>query len=373
MNGLMLAFAFTLPYHVMRAAAAAGLKVHVLGDGASRGLKTSRFCRSYRETRFVGDPEALLAEIGDVVRDHAIDLVIPSDDVATRLLAALRGRVPARCINVPNLDTFDLLNDKGRFTDFCRDNGVSAPQGWLFATVDDLRAALARRDIALPITVKPTNRSGGVGVFHIREPGQLPQVEAIDYAPVLVQRHIRGESVSITALCDDGRITAHVAQQRDAARFRVFADADLLAEISRLVALTRYDGTANFDAIRCDEDGRYYLVECNPRFWYSIYLVMIAGLNFVELSRAPPRSVPATLDGGEFRLSLRQILSRPWRAGRLDWKFIRYCLGDPLPFLLQRVRRYDDSEAAVEATGRSAGGDAGVRPIAPQLVLGQSR
>jgi hypothetical protein len=47
-NGLMIAFAFTLPYHVMRSAAAAGVRVHVLGNGASRGLRLSRYCRSYR-------------------------------------------------------------------------------------------------------------------------------------------------------------------------------------------------------------------------------------------------------------------------------------------------------------------------------------
>ena len=40
MNGLMLAFAFTLPYHAMRAAADAGVKVHVLGDGVSDALRT---------------------------------------------------------------------------------------------------------------------------------------------------------------------------------------------------------------------------------------------------------------------------------------------------------------------------------------------
>jgi hypothetical protein len=68
MNGLMVAFAFTLPYHVMRVAHAAGIRVHVFGGDASRGLKMSRCCRAYHEMPFAGDPEALLAEIGEVVR-----------------------------------------------------------------------------------------------------------------------------------------------------------------------------------------------------------------------------------------------------------------------------------------------------------------
>jgi len=347
-NGLMIAFAFTLPYHVMRTAAAAGLRVHVLGDGASRGLRRSRYCRSYHETKLGGDAEALLAEIDELVRREAIDIVFPSDDVSTRLLAALGDRLPMRCTPLPELAIFDLLNDKGNFTRFCRENGVRAPEFWLFDSAAALRQALDRGELALPITLKPTNRSGGVGVLHIREPGELGLIDAIDYQPILAQRHISGESVSITLMCDRGRVTAHVAQQRDSEQFRVFANTDLLATATRLAELTGYSGPANFDAVISDEDGLSYLVECNPRFWYSIYLVMLAGLNFVTLALAPPAPGEiATLDGAEFRLSLRKILTRPWQASRLDWKFLLYSLGDPIAFALQRARSYDDSDVAV--------------------------
>ena len=367
-NGLMIAFAFTLPYHVMRTAAAAGLRVHVLGDGASRGLRRSRYCRSYRETQFAGDADALLAEIGELARLHAIDVVFPSDDVSTRLLAGLGDRLPVPSIPLPDLATFDLLNDKWNFTRFCLQNGVRAPEAQLFGGGAELRQALDRGEVALPITVKPTNRSGGFGVRHILVPNDLPQLDVIDYRPILAQRHITGESVSVTMLCDRGRVTAHVAQQRDAARFRVFVNADLLANVSRLAALTRYSGLANFDAVVSDDDGLSYLVECNPRFWYSIYLVMIAGLNFVDLALTPPASFaePAMLDAGDIRLSLRKTMTRPWRARRLDWRFLAYCLGDPVAFALQRAKSYDDSEVAVPA-GQMAQGirtdrPAGLRP-----------
>jgi biotin carboxylase len=369
-NGLMLAFAFTLPYHVMRSAATAGLRVHVLGDGAARGLRASLCCRSYHRTRCAGDADALLAEIEALARRYAIDVVFPSDDVSTRLLAALGDRLPVRCVPLPQVATFDLLNDKWRFTRFCLDNGVRAPEGWLFDSAVELRSALGRGEIALPITVKPTNRSGGVGVIHIREPGELALLDAVDYRPILAQRHVVGESVSITAFCDHGRVLAHVAQQRDSRRFRVFADADLLANVRRLIALTGYHGTANFDAVISAADGLSHLVECNPRFWYSIYLVMIAGLNFFELALAPPVAAtgPVTLDAGEFRLSLRRILARPWRASWLDWKFIAYCLGDPIPFALQRAQSYDDNEVAAP-TGDATPDSRRPSPVSPRLAL----
>ncbi|HWD60619.1 MAG TPA: ATP-grasp domain-containing protein [Stellaceae bacterium] len=377
MNALMVAFAFTLPYHVMRTAAAAGLRVRVLGDAASAGLRRSRVCRGFDETHSAGDPELLLAEIAELARRHAIDIVFPADDVSTRLLALLGDRLPVRCVPLPDLATFDLLNDKGNFTRFCRDNGVRAPRFWLFDDAAGLRAALRGGEVDLPVTVKPTNRSGGIGVVHIREPAELDRLDAIDYRaidyrPVLVQRHVSGEPVSITALCDDGRVVAHVAHQRDARRFRVFADADLLANIASLAALTRYRGIINCDAVLRD-DGRAFLVECNPRFWYSIYLVMLAGLNFVELALAPGApALPATLECRRFRLSLRAILARPWRASRLDWAFLRYNFGDPFAFALQRAKPYDDSEVAVPVdmmTGRAMTGGGIARPAAPRLAV----
>jgi hypothetical protein len=356
-NGLMIAFAFTLPYHVMRTAAAAGMRVHVLGNGVSRGLRMSRHCAGYHRSRCTGDAETLLTEIGELVRRHKIEILLPSDDVSTRLLAVLGDRLPVRSFPVPAVQTFDLLNDKWNFTQFCLGHGVRAPEAWLFDDAAGLRDGLDRGAVTLPLTVKPTNRSGGFGVFHIRKPDEITLIDQVDYAPVLAQRHIAGESVSITLFCERGQVRAHVAQQRDDNRFRVFANSDLLVNASRLAALTGYSGPVNFDAVLSDEDGLSYLVECNPRFWYSVYLVMLAGLNFVDLAFAGPSPEVVTLDQGEIRFSLRKNLIQPWRATRLDWKFFIYNLSDPVAYLAQRANSYDDSHVAVPV-GEMSHGDA---------------
>ncbi|MBV8776992.1 MAG: ATP-grasp domain-containing protein [Alphaproteobacteria bacterium] len=348
MNALLIAFAVTLPYHVLRAATAAGLQAHVLGSGASRGLSRSRHCRGYHVSRCGGDPEIMLAEIRDVVARHGIEVVLPADDVATRLLALLNGRLPVRSTPLPDVATFDLLNDKWNFTRFCRKHGVRVPEARLFDSRAELIAALEWGEIALPLTVKPTNRSGGIGVLHLRQPADLALLDGLDYRPVLTQRHIVGESVSITLLCERGRVRAHVAQQRDARRFRVLTHADLLRSAAQVAELTGYHGTVNYDAILAEADGLAYLVECNPRFWYSIYLVMLAGLNFVDLALHPGTGV-ATLDRGEMRLSWRDVMARPWAATRLDWRFQRYNFSDPRAYLLLRRGCYDDSDVAVPA------------------------
>jgi biotin carboxylase len=360
-NGLMIAFAFELPYHVLRTASAAGVRVHVLGSGPSRGLRASRCCASYRTSRlrWDGEPdhEALLAEIGEVARRHAVDVVFPSDDVSTRLLAAIQDRLPVPCTPLPDLATFDLLNDKGNFTRFALDHGVRVPQCWLYRRADEVRRDLLGGALDFPVTVKPTNRSGSAGVIHIRDERDAPQLAGVDYDPILVQRHIVGETIGISVVCRDGKVLAHATQRRDDRRFELFADGDLVANVERLAMAVGLNGPANFDAVRDDASGLAYIVECNPRFWYTIYLPMILGLNFFAVALRAGDDAPgepATLADGRARLGLRATVTRPWRASPADRAVAAYHLSDPLVLLLRHSKLIDDREVAVEASAMQA-------------------
>jgi glutathione synthase/RimK-type ligase-like ATP-grasp enzyme len=357
MNGLMVAFAFGLPYHVLRTAAAAGVRVHVLGSGPSRGLRASRFCASYRTSAAGGngeqDHEIVLGEVEEIVRRGGIDVVFPSDDVSTRLLAAVRHRLPVRSSPLPDLATFDLLNDKWNFTRFALAHGVRVPQGWSYDEPGELKRDLKSGALELPVTVKPTNQSGSRGVIHIRNRGEIAQLDEIDYRPILVQRHIVGETIGVSAICRDGRILVHATQRRDDYRFQLFANPDLIGNVARLAAATGLNGPANFDAVLEDKSGLAYIVECNPRFWFTIYMSMIVGLNFFDCAlRDPAESVrePMSRDHGEIKLSLKRLLAMPWQASAQDWAHAAYTLGDPLVYFLQRRKFYDDRRVAVEAS-----------------------
>jgi predicted ATP-grasp superfamily ATP-dependent carboligase len=200
MNVLMLAFGFHLPYHVLRCAAEAGASVRVLGHGPARGLAYSRFCRRFHRAPF--DPRSDLPDVAEAVatlcRRHGIDLILPADDVSTRMLSAIRGLLPTPTIPVPSLETFDRFNDKSRFARYCGEIGVLAPESTVFGSRCDLLLALRSGALALPLTIKPLNRSGGVGVLHILAEEDIAAIDAIDYAPVLAQAHIDGLTAGIS-------------------------------------------------------------------------------------------------------------------------------------------------------------------------------
>jgi biotin carboxylase len=359
MNGLMVAFAFTLPYHVMRAAADAGVRVHVLGNGVSDALRSSRHCASYSRLDGTGEPEneaRILDEIDGLVRKHKIDVIFPSDDVSTRLLIAIRDRLPVRSSLLPDLATFDLLNNKWNFTRYCHAEGVRVPEAWCFEAPGELRAALQSGAISLPITVKPINRSGSVGVFHLLDGVDRALLDRIDYRPILVQRHIVGESVCISTICRDGRIVAHAGQRRDERCFRLFSHPDLLRNAERLAAATRLNGPANFDAVIEAETDLAYIVECNPRFWYTIYLSMLFGLNFMRpaLAEMEPGAEPETMVSDTLELSVKHTMRHYFRAKPTDRALARYHLLDPIPYFLHRRGWVDDSDVAVDVAQMNA-------------------
>lgn len=173
-----------------------------------------------------------------------------------------------------------------------------------------------------------------------------------------MQQHIVGETIGISVVCRDGRILAHATQRRDDRRFELFANPDLVENVRRLVAATRYNGPANMDVVQEAGSGLNYIVECNPRFWFTIHLSMIVGMNFFDFALAEPGDAaarpPASLAGVGMRLSTKAILRDLTGATRQEWKLLGYRFGDPLTYLARRLGRFADGEIAVSVDRMSA-------------------
>jgi hypothetical protein len=50
------------------------------------------------------------------------------------------------------------------------------------------------------------------------------------------------------------------------------------------------------------------------------------------------------------QLSPKAILRHPWKASRRDWQLLAYHLRDPIAYLLERRKAFDDREVAVATT-----------------------
>lgn len=343
MKLVLLCFAFdTLQYRVLRCAADVADAVYVLGPASARRLAASRFCsRFILAASLDGWPELDRAreEIEAVTSALDVHMVVPGDGRAVRLLSEL-GPLRVRTYPVPDLRTFDLLDDKWRFGELCRELGVRHPPARLFRDRDALLAEFARGAPRLPIVIKPTTMAGGRGVHVLRSAGDLARARHLTYSPILAQPYVDGTDVGLSAFCRGGQIVASVVHRRQAGNCIFTTNAELLELTARILRQVNYDGVANFDA-RLDRSGLIHMLECNPRFWFTMDMSLLAGLNFVSLGLEGVWNPPRVKSGTVLKSnrSLLRTLGRPWTLTAHDLATLWFRLRDPIPPLYDLLDR----------------------------------
>jgi glutathione synthase/RimK-type ligase-like ATP-grasp enzyme len=238
MNALIVAFAFKLNYHVLRLAEASGCTVHVLGRDCGLGLKFSRFCSSYQHFDF--DPttqslEKAVMEIERAIARVSADVILPSDAVSTRLLAAVADRLSIPTYPLPSAALFDTMNNKWDFYRFCKEHGVQTPETLLFNDVKSLKQALAQGAMHLPVIVKLLDSMANKGIYPILSESDLPVLDTLDSQPLLMQKFVVGELFCVNAVVNHGRLVAYSAQRNFADHYAFVSYEKLLATVSRVL------------------------------------------------------------------------------------------------------------------------------------------
>ncbi|MGC9269497.1 ATP-grasp domain-containing protein [Acidiphilium sp.] len=352
LRGLMVCALFTLAYRALRCAADAGVTVFVLGNQSSRGMARSRLCAGYTETgrSFDGTcDEAMIEAVNNVIMHHGIDFVFAGDQTSTRSLIAMAPRLAAPCFPMPDLASFDLLNNKWRFTQLCGELGIQCPPTSLFDDRAELVASIATGATPLPAVIKPLALDGNRGVIEVTSEAEV-MAAVIDYRPVLVQRYIGGADIGASVYADRGRIAAYICHRLRRATYVALDVPVVLEWLTRLVAATGVSGILNFD-LRLAPDGEVYCLECNPRVFYKMPLSMLLGVNFIGFGldglagagltgaglTAPVVRPPPGLAVRSMKAILAS-LPTPWRLTRRDFAMLGYIASDPVPYIRENLR-----------------------------------
>ena len=326
---LLLASEAEIQYRVLRCAASLDAEVHVMGPARAKPLAFSRFCKKFHAASdFAKAPEASLAQkIDTLAHAHGIDLVIPGDTITTRLLTRIRTMLKTPVFPVPEAQAFEALATKDRFMEVCERFCVPHPKGALYFDRAGLLAAIDDGRVRFPAMFKPLNRAGGIGVVKADADNARALAAAIDYAPVLVQEFIEGEDRSISILCRNGAVKKEVVYSHPDSVFHFHEEPELSRIVRDLAKAMRLDGVINFDA-RLDRDGKVWLIECNPRFFFSMDAIMIAGINFADIN-GPHAVADPRRDVKLPRVTVKDFLKLRLPAGP-DRKMLAHWLGDPL-------------------------------------------
>jgi predicted ATP-grasp superfamily ATP-dependent carboligase len=207
---------------------------------------------------------------------------------------------------------------------FAQERGLDVPH--VFAS----RAEVDR----FPVVVKRS--SGAGGVRYVNGPDEL---EAAEVSGAIIQDWIPGEGFGYFALFDRGRERASFMHRRvreypvtggSSTAAESFRDAELARLGKELLSALDWHGVAMVEFKRDVRDGRFKLMEINPKFWGSLDLSIAAGVDFPWLTTQMALGEDYAADP-DFRAGLRfqwvfddvlHAAARPSAAGEV-WRDLR--------------------------------------------------
>ena len=233
---------------------------------------------------------ALLERLQAIHEKESIDILIPCLDAEllgfARLIPELKA-MGIQCL-IPNVEQLQQRN-KDRLDELATTAGIDYPQ-----TVPVTHAGFfyqcQQEGWTYPLVVK--------GQFY--DAAVVENADQAAYAfrrianewglPVLVQKFVKGEEVNLTAVGDgEGGLHGVVMMSKRAVTDKGKAwagisiwDERLLDVAKVLVKSLCWPGPLEVEVLR-DANGRYYLVEINPRFPAWIYLSQGVGRNLPRL------------------------------------------------------------------------------------------
>lgn len=366
MNVLVLEEGWSQTLPLARALERAGYAVTV----ATANGSTARHRR--RTVEWVSVPPIaspqLVPHLDRLVADGDFDRVLPLTEAAMCRLWDAEPAWRDRIFPAADPGQRRLLRDKHLLVEHMGARGVAVPRQLRLDAAFD--AAAAVRALGLPAVVKDATGAGGARVRVVETRAELDRAVARARAAGgaggaggewVVQEYIAGPTCLVGGVFHAGRalrvyaaekLELHPPRTGPAIRLRSDDHAALVELGSRVVRELGWTGFASVDVIR-GADGRYVLLEVNPRLWGSAGAAGVAGVDLFApfaalLGGVVPAPDLAFAGNRECMVFPRYLLSPAYRSLAGARQVLRDLRGDQggewrdprfLPHILHRLHR----------------------------------
>lgn len=270
---------------ILRCLATLKIRTCVMGISKFHHIRLSRYCRYYHTYNINDLSEEnnnIIDDINDYCLRQKLDIIIPAGMKSMFFLSKVGDKITgAKIFPIANLETLKMLNNKWLFTESMQKNGLPFPKTIL---IND-KCKIRLLNIEFPIIIKPLDLDGGDGVVKLNSLKELEiylsSENKFNKLPLLVQEYIPGIDIDFSVLAKNGKTIAWTAQKWQGKNIVQFVKDDNILDIGkRIVSSCNYNGVAHFDMRLDDRDQSIKIIECNPRFWGSLEMSMLSGVNF---------------------------------------------------------------------------------------------
>jgi len=143
-----------------------------------------------------------LSKVKEIIEKEKIDYLLPGSGEES-YLSTVQLAEELKIGNFDSLDVAKLVHNKWKFKEFCLENSISTPAGLYYTD------RLNLDNVTFPITIKPTNLSGGRGVdvvYDLKNLKESIQKSKKVSNEILLEEFIDGELIAYSVIIKNQKI-----------------------------------------------------------------------------------------------------------------------------------------------------------------------
>ena len=278
-----------------RALGRAGIQTTVSAGSVLATSHFSKFCgRRLIFPSAEADPQKFLERVLKELQTRQYDVLMPMEDLSVEICIRNR-KVLERYTRLPfpTIESFQIASDKSQTTRIAEDLDIPTPKTYYISNSTELTRLAGK--LSYPVIIKPRRGSGSHGIRIVQSERDFlnrhAEVHKI-YPWPIIQELIPygGGGYGASFLFDQtNNSIASFAHKRireypvngGPSTLRESIPGDEIKEMGvKLLKAIGWEGVAMVEFMRDPRDGQYKFLEINPRFWGSLELAVVSGINF---------------------------------------------------------------------------------------------
>lgn len=238
-------------------------------------------------------PDEFFRYISGIIKEYKCDVFFPMDEDTLAIAIKHRDELSKICrLPVPPTNSYAIASDKGASYQHAFRAGVDHPKTVYPESLESLSELTA--ELQYPVIIKPVKSSGGRGIVKIENREDLvkayKQVHE-KYPYPIIQEHLgQGDIYEVVLLYNQkSELRASFIQKHirkfpleygpSAVQESVYNPEILQMALDYMKDLNWY-GIASLEFMVQEELGAIKFIEINPRFWNSLQMGIMAGVDF---------------------------------------------------------------------------------------------
>ena len=232
--------------------------------------------------------EILLNRIAYIHSVEKIDVLIPNFDSELNTFMRSADKLKAMGIStfLPTIEQYEERH-KSVLPEYGEKYGVDVPKSKPIFSEADIYAL--GNEFSYPIMVKGKFYDAHIAYNPEQVKMHFNKISSKWGLPIIVQEFIKGVEVNVVAIGDgDGNTVGAVPMRKQFITDKgkawagiTLKDEKLLALTDKIISQTKWRGGMELELMKTN-DGKYYLIEINPRLPAWVYLAVGAGQNLPE-------------------------------------------------------------------------------------------